>query len=174
MGNGIEIMNKWQYKSPIGEIIILSHDDKLKGLWFSDQKFVGADFDLDNISVNLNQTNEQVVNWLDDYFDKKNPDPSLIPIDLEVTPYRAKVLKELVNSPYGETRSYKDVFESMNKDAESKVGSIRSVGGAVGHNPISIIIPCHRIMGVNGEITGYAGGIERKKFLLDLEKESKD
>lgn len=80
------------------------------------------------------------------------------------------MLHKFQNIGYGETKTYKEVFEDLNIYREQPIGSVRSVAGAIGHNPISIIIPCHRVLGSNDSLTGYADGLERKRFLLDLEK----
>lgn len=162
-------MEKWLYKSPIGDMMILSADEKLKGLWFNDQKYMGADYHLSRASTILTSFNQKVVMWLDAYFAKEKPNPKLIPVDFKVTPFREVVFAELMKTDYGEVRSYKDILMDINESRDTSVGSFQSVGGAIGHNPIAIIVPCHRIISSDGKLTGYAGGIERKRYLLRLE-----
>ncbi|MCW0953509.1 methylated-DNA--[protein]-cysteine S-methyltransferase [Weissella ceti] len=162
-------MEKLMYESPIGEIVILTDMNYVKGLWFSDQKFEGAQYKLDEIVEKNSKMGKLVAKWLDDYFNQKHPSLSQLLLAPEVTEFRNKVLGVLIDTPYGETRSYKELYEQINLKSEKRIGSIRAVGGAVGHNPISIIIPCHRIVGSDGKLTGYAGGIDRKKYLLKLE-----
>jgi methylated-DNA-[protein]-cysteine S-methyltransferase len=153
----------------MGDLIMVSNDTHLVGLWFSDQKYVGGSLTLDSIKVQLSDINERVVQWLNLYFAGNKPDPRIIPVDPQVTNFRKSVLGELSNTPYGTIRTYQSLYEGINVESNKKIGSARAVGGAVGHNPISIIIPCHRVVGSDGSLTGYAGGLERKKRLLQLE-----
>lgn len=157
-----------EYHSPLGRLIIVCDDKAVKGVWFSDQKYVGASYDLDSISVQLSTINQHVHAFLESYFKKENTDMT-IPCDPEVTPFRRRVLKVLQTIPYGKTMSYKAIATILNKDTRYPKTSARAVGGAVGHNPISLLIPCHRVIGSQGQLTGYAGGINRKKQLLALE-----
>ncbi len=100
--------------------------------------------------------------WLEDYFAGKAPDPSDLPLDPHGTDFQKRVWQALLTIPYGGTRTYGDLAKELGS-------SPRAVGGAVGRNPISILIPCHRIVGSGGKLTGYAGGLEAKRFLLELE-----
>ena len=100
--------------------------------------------------------------WLEDYFAGKQPDQKDIPLDPPGTDFQKRVWQYLLTIPYGETRTYGDLAKDL-------VSSPRAVGGAVGRNPISILIPCHRVVGSDGSLTGYAGGLEAKRFLLALE-----
>lgn len=162
-------MYKWTYQSPIGELIMVSDESHLVGLWFQDQKYVGGNFVLDTIETKLTKMNASVVSWLDLYFSGKQPNPNDIPLNPKVTEFRKHVLDELIKVNYGTVTTYKDIHESLNLDRDTNIGSARAIGGAVGHNPIAIIIPCHRVVGSDGSLTGYAGGLERKKELLRLE-----
>ena len=107
--------------------------------------------------------------WLALYFSGRDPG-FLPPLRPEGTPFRRAVWKELLRIPYGQTASYGALAAAL--EAQSGAGrvSARAVGGAVGHNPISLLIPCHRVVGANGALTGYAGGLERKRLLLRLEQ----
>ncbi|MFW3625383.1 methylated-DNA--[protein]-cysteine S-methyltransferase [Aerococcus viridans] len=160
---------KSSYTSPLGQMTIVSNDQAINGLWFSDQRYFGGKYDLQAIIEGETQVTKQVKNWLDAYFAGENPtlDPNIL--DPEVTSYRKKILNALINVPYGQTTSYKELADKVALNTPGKKGSARAAGGAVGHNPISILIPCHRVVATNGALTGYAGGIDRKIALLALE-----
>ncbi|WP_429971753.1 methylated-DNA--[protein]-cysteine S-methyltransferase [Fructilactobacillus sp. Tb1] len=158
------MLTKNYYDSPLGKITLLSNAKNLLGLWFNDQKFYGGKYDLKKVEVGTTPIIEQAKKWLDDYFAGKEPDPLKIPVDTQVTDFRKRVLEVLRHVPYGKTITYKDVADQINQPTAS-----RAIGGAVGHNPISLIIPCHRIVGSNNDLTGYAGGVPRKLKLLHVE-----
>lgn len=160
-----------KYKSPLGKITLLAKEDSLLGLWFDNQKYYAGAF-AENLCNAKNEDSSvilQTKKWLDEYF--KGNVPDFIPkLELIGTPFRKEVWNILQTIPYGETVTYKYVAEQVaNKQGEEKM-SAQAVGGAVGHNPISIIVPCHRVVASNGELTGYAGGLERKQKLLEIEK----
>ena len=112
---------------------------------------------------------QEAIRWLDLYFAGKKPDftPPLHP---EGSAFRQMVWKALLTIPYGETRTYGELAKRIAEEKHIPTMSAQAIGGAVGHNPISIIIPCHRVVGAKGALTGYAGGVEKKEFLLRLEK----
>ena len=154
-------MYSTDYTSPLGEMLIAGDGEAICGVWFYDQKhFPSTDF-IKNDDLTIFK---QVKVWLDDYFKGLNPE-----ITFKLKPhgseFRLKVWRVLSQIPYGETLTYGEIAAMI-----SPTMSARAVGGAVGHNPISILIPCHRVMGANGKMTGYAGGIKRKIKLLQLEK----
>ncbi|MDE7352048.1 MAG: methylated-DNA--[protein]-cysteine S-methyltransferase [Acetatifactor sp.] len=149
------------YISPLGEITLASDGNALTGLWFDDQKYFGTTLAEGFIPKEL-PVFEQTAQWLDLYFNGKSPDFTP-PLLLNATPFRMAIWKILLTIPYGQTMTYGQI-------AGLAKASARAVGGAVGHNPISLIIPCHRVMGANGKLTGYAGGIARKEKLLLLEQ----
>ena len=154
-------MYSTDYTSPMGEMLIAGDDEAICGVWFYDQKhFPSTDF-IKNDDLTIFK---QVKVWLDDYFKGLNPE-----ITFKLKPhgseFRLKVWRVLSQIPYGETLTYGEIAAMI-----SPTMSAQAVGGAVGHNPISILIPCHRVMGANGKMTGYAGGIKRKIKLLQLEK----
>lgn len=157
------------YVSPMGKLIILADDHTIKGVWFHDQKYLGADYDLQAIPKGENKAILEVKDWLQRYFAGENPKVNLEMLAPEVTDFRRKVLEILVQIPYGQTTTYKAIAEQVAQLEGKERSSARAVGGAVGHNPISLLIPCHRVLGSKGELTGYAGGIERKIALLRLE-----
>ena len=147
-----------KYTSPLGAITLASNGEALTGLWFDGQKYFGA-----NLPV-FKQTKE----WLNLYFIGQKPD--FIPLlALQASEFRLAVWQILLEIPYGQTLSYGDISAVLAKQKGLKTMSAQAVGGAVGHNPISIIIPCHRVVGSNGNLTGYAGGLEKKIALLQLE-----
>ena len=151
------------YASPLGEIIISAHDGAICGLWFAGQKYEkrGIDESLAE-SRGDREALERCRLWLDAYFSGKAPEIAL-PLRPKGTDFQQKVWQELRLIPYGKTVTYGDIAEKLN------CKSARAVGAAVGKNPISILVPCHRVLGADKRLTGYAGGIERKKFLLALE-----
>ncbi len=157
-------MYSTNYSSPLGEMIIASDGDAVCGLWFYNQKNFLSSIDEEIIENNDLTIFKKVKTWLDGYFNGKNPK-----INFKLNPagsdFRRKVWDILMEIPYGETLTYGEIALKL-----SSTMSAQAVGGAVGHNPISILIPCHRVMGANGKLTGYAGGLDRKKKLLDLEK----
>lgn len=142
------------YNSPIGTIILSSNGTALTSLEFS------PNIDADTISLPIF---DETCRWLDLYFNGRIPDftPSLKPAG---TVFQQSVWNKLLTIPYGQTSSYGNIAHSIGCQ------SAQAVGGAVGHNPIAIIIPCHRVIGSNGSLTGYAYGLERKQYLLQLEQ----
>lgn len=163
-----EMLYKNRYISPLGDITILADDEYIRGVWFENQKYYGSEYDLDTIPTTENGAIRQVRKWLNAYFSGQAPTINPIILKPDVSPFRRQVLNILAEIPYGQTITYKEIASKL----EVKNGrrtSARAVGGAVGHNPISILIPCHRVVGSDGALTGYAGGIERKVGLLSLE-----
>ena len=158
-------MYKTYYTSPIGRILILTDANALLGLWLENQKYFGAGYDLEQAQEEETEVSRRVSAWLDAYFKGENPATDEIPLAPQVTEFRSKVLTVLQKIPYGQTATYSDIL----RDEYGKIGSARAVGGAIGHNPISLLIPCHRIVGSDGKLTGYAGGLDKKAFLLKLE-----
>lgn len=148
-----------RYASPLGEIVLAADGDALIGLWFSGQAHFGAG--LQNAEEGDCPVLREAKEWLDDYFAGNTParTPKLKP---RGTAFQQKVWAALAEIPRGETVTYGALAQKLGSHA-------RAVGGAVGRNPISILIPCHRVVGADGSLTGYAGGIERKKELLKIE-----
>ncbi len=155
------------YNSPLGRITIASNGEKLIGLWFAGQKYFASTLNGGCINVSLPIFNE-IKKWLDIYFSGKKPGFN-IPTLLCGSAFSMAVWEILQNIPYGKTITYGQIACIIaNKNGIEKM-SAQAVGGAVGRNPISIIIPCHRVVGLNGKLTGYAGGIDKKISLLKLE-----
>ena len=187
------------YSSPLGKILILFHEESILGLYFEGQEEFndlikseeiknfddGKNFEIkdknlsgESLGHDKNKVSgekicedkilEDTKKWLDLYFSGEEPDftPKL---KLEGTEFRRDVWKILLEIPYGETLTYKDIAEKLMTSGKYERMSSQAVGGAVGHNPLSIIIPCHRVVGRSGSLTGYAGGLNRKVRLLELE-----
>lgn len=155
------------YKSPLGEILLAADEKGLTGLWFAGAKYFGNGLRQDHHPGDL-PVFDQAKQWLDIYFSGKNPD-FMPAVHLEGTPFRLQVWELLKKIPYGQTMTYGQIAEEIKEKRGLASMSAQAVGGAVGHNPISIIIPCHRVVGTDGSLTGYAGGIEKKSLLLTLE-----
>lgn len=151
------------YDSPIGKLLIVSDGESVCGVWFYGQMHFMSTVDGELVKNDDLVIFRKVREWFDDYFNGLNPK-----IDFELKPdgseFRKKVWRILSDIPYGQTLTYGDIAGMI-----SPTMSAQAVGGAVGHNPISILVPCHRVLGANGKLTGYAGGIDKKIELLKLE-----
>lgn len=155
-----------EYLSPIGRILISGEGEALTGLWFEGQKYYAEGLSggrAGDLSVL-----DEAENWLDIYFSGRDPGTAP-PVKISSTPFRERVFEILMTIPYGETMTYGEIASIIAKERGGKM-SAQAVGGAVGHNPVSIIVPCHRVVGAAGQLTGYAGGTERKKWLIELER----
>lgn len=162
------------YKSPIGNLLIASKENKLVGLWIENQKYYLSNFKDKIIETENLEILVKTKKWLDRYFKGEKPDISELEINPIGSEFRKSVWEILKNIPYGEVITYNDIAKELAKQKGIKKMSAQAVGGAVGHNPISIIIPCHRVVGSNGSLTGYAGGIKKKIYLLEHEKVNMD
>ncbi|RHM61474.1 MULTISPECIES: methylated-DNA--[protein]-cysteine S-methyltransferase [Coprobacillaceae] len=156
------------YPSPLGTMILISDEASLKGAWFKNQKYEQAKINNSEIKDMPNSILNQTINWLDRYFNQEKPSIKELPLDPIGTPFQKEVWHILCHIPYGTTLTYGMIADMINQKTGKKLGG-QPVGQAVGHNPISIIIPCHRVIGSNGSLTGYAGGIDKKIKLLQLE-----
>lgn len=156
------------YESPLGSIRLEADEIGLKGLWFGGQKEAAPDFD-GEWEVRSSPVLEQAGKWLDIYFAGREPD-FLPPLHLLGTGFQKKVWEILCQIPYGQTVTYGDIARRLAAERGIARMSAQAVGGAVGHNPVSIIVPCHRVVGARGDLVGYGGGIEKKAALLKLEK----
>lgn len=155
------------YNSPLGGLTAASDGEALTGLWFDGQQYFAAGLSPAHEEATLPVFNETDL-WLDQYFAGRIPDftPHL---SLSGSEFRMQVWEILLSIPYGSTVSYKEIANRIAAERGIAGMSSQAVGGAVGHNPISIIVPCHRVIGTDGSLTGYAGGIDRKRKLLLLE-----
>ena len=157
------------YGSPVGLLTLASDGDNLVGLWIEGQKYHGH-----TIPETMAEKDEVpifgiVKDWLDRYFAGEQLDISRLPLAPLGSDFRRKVWEILCEIPYGEVITYGDIAKRMAAAMNKESMSSQAIGGAVGHNPISIIIPCHRVVGSSGSLTGYAGGIGVKTKLLELE-----
>ncbi len=157
------------YQSPLGQMLLAAKGDALSGVWFEGQKYYGSTlaevYEEKNVPI-LEQTKD----WLNIYFQGENPDfmPHMIWIG---SSFQKDVWRSLMEIPYGNVTTYGEIGNKLAKERGVARMAARAVGTAVGHNPISILVPCHRVVGVNGKLTGYAGGIDRKAALLMMEHE---
>ncbi|MBR5218317.1 MAG: methylated-DNA--[Clostridia bacterium] len=156
------------YKSPIGPLLLVSKEDKLIGLWMYNQKYF-CPLKEQPIEDNENAVLKKAVNWLDEYFRGNKPDISILPLAPEGSDFSKEVWDILCTIPYGEVMTYGQIADIIAQNHGKAKMSAQAVGGAVGHNPISVIIPCHRVVGTNGSLTGYAGGLSKKITLLKHE-----
>ena len=155
------------YNSPLGGILLAADEIGLTGLWFDGQKYFARDLPAEHVEQNTPVLSE-AKRWLDIYFTGREPDftPPLHPIG---SVFRQAVWEILLQIPYGQTTTYGEIARQLAAKLGLPRMSAQAVGGAVGHNEISIIIPCHRVVGTSGSLTGYAGGIDNKVKLLELE-----
>lgn len=155
------------YESPLGTIVTASDGNALIGLWFEDQKYfadtLGQNYETKDLPVFV-----QTDIWLDIYFRGRDPG-FLPPIAMRTTAFRKSVWKIMLQIPFGKTMTYGQIAEEIARSKGLSHMSAQAVGGAVGHNSISLIIPCHRVVGSDGSLTGYAGGIDKKIQLLRME-----
>ena len=158
----------YHYTSPLGIITLASNRESLTGLWFDGQNYFPHKFISESIETEL-PIFTQAIKWLDIYFSGRIPDFTP-PISLNTTPFRKAVYDILLTIPYGQTMTYGEIARILAEQKGVERMSAQAVGSAVGHNPISIIIPCHRVVGADGSLTGYAGGLNKKIELLKLEK----
>ena len=157
------------YPSHIGTITLACDSENLVGLWLEGQKYHGNTIHEEIVENNDIPVFAAAKNWLDRYFAGKKPAIAELPLAPMGSEFRQEVWRILCEIPYGEVITYGSIAKKMAIKMNKESMSSQAVGGAVGHNPISIIIPCHRVVGANGSLTGYAGGIGRKIKLLELE-----
>lgn len=152
------------YDSPLGKMLLAADEIGLIGVWFENQKYYanGLKEPIEEETAVLKETKE----WLNLYFKGKEP-KALPKMHLIGTRFQKKVWQLLLKIPYGKTMTYKDIARMI-----SPTMSAQAVGSAIGHNKISVLIPCHRVIGSNNSLTGYAGGIEKKEYLLKFEKKN--
>ena len=155
------------YNSPLGGILLAADEIGLTGLWFNGPKYFARSLPAGYTEQNTPALSE-AKRWLEVYFTGKEPD-FMPPLHIVGSAFRRAVWEILLQIPYGKTTTYGEIARQLAKKQKLPRMSAQAVGGAVGHNEISIIIPCHRVVGTNGSLTGYAGGIEKKIKLLELE-----
>lgn len=153
----------------LGPLTLASDGENLVGLWLPGQKYFGATLEGKVAEDDSLPVFAQVKEWLDRYFAGEQPSIFALPLAPIGTDFRHRVWRKLITIPYGQTRTYGQLAEELAAEDGTEKLSAQAVGGAVGHNPISIIIPCHRVVGAGGSLTGYAGGVDKKVFLLEHE-----
>lgn len=156
------------YSSPLGNIMLAADETGLTGLWFERQKYFGLYLDKNAQAGDLPVLSD-AKKWLDIYFSGREPDFEL-PLHFIGTDFQNEVWKILYTIPYGQTMTYGEIARQIAVKRGIRQMSAQAVGGAVGRNEISIIVPCHRVVGSNGNLTGYAGGLDKKNALLKLER----
>lgn len=151
------------YSSPVGRLTLAAEEDSLTGLWLEGQRHYGATLPPNAVEDGCDPFLGCAFRWLDRYFAGSRPDPAELAPKPAGTAFQQRVWRLLLDIPYGELTTYGALARLLGET------SPRAVGGAVGRNPISIVIPCHRVVGAGGALTGYAGGLETKRRLLELE-----
>lgn len=151
-----------EYPSPVGTLTLAGDGDRLTGLWIGGQKYFPVSLPSRSVRRDGLPVFDRTRAWLDRYFAGARPAPDELPLAPRGTPFQQRVWRRLMAIPCGGTVTYGALAEALGS-------SPRAVGGAVGRNPISIVIPCHRVVGADGSLTGYAGGLAAKRRLLELE-----
>ena len=157
------------YPSPLGPLTLACDGQSLTGLWLENQKYFGGPRPEELTPGKDFPVLDRARAWLDRYFAGDRPSPGELPLDPAGTPFRRAVWSLLLEIPWGTVTTYGELAQRACLRLDRPSVPARAVGGAVGHNPISIIIPCHRVVGANGSLTGYAGGIPAKRWLLEHE-----
>lgn len=156
------------FSSPVGLLTLGSDGEYITGLWVEGQKYFGG-------GLASAMTAKEVApfklakQWLDDYFSGAKPSPAALPLRPAGSPFRQEVFNILCGIPYGKFLTYGEIAAMIATKRNKNTMSSQAVGGAVGHNPIAIIIPCHRVVGAKGNLTGFASGIQTKIYLLQQE-----
>ena len=153
------------YDSPLGRIMIAGSGEALTGLWFAGQKHFAETLAAGHTEIEI-PVLSGTKRWLDLYFGGMIPDFTP-PLEMRGSAFRRAVWEILLSIPYGRTVTYGEIAERI----AGRNGAARAVGGAVSHNPVSLIVPCHRVIGTDGSLTGYGGGLDKKVWLLKLEKQ---
>jgi methylated-DNA-[protein]-cysteine S-methyltransferase len=157
------------YTTPIGEVMLAADNHQLIGLWLAGQKYFAATLTEETQENNQLPIFSETKKWLKDYFSGQRPEIDSLALKPSGNAFRQVVWQVLCEIPYGQVMTYKEVAQRSAERMNKSSMSAQAVGGAIGHNPISIIIPCHRVVGSNGSLTGYAGGVSKKQLLLELE-----
>ena len=150
------------YSTPLGELLLVGTETELVGAWFTDQKYFAPDLSPEKFTAVETPVLKQARAWLTEYFSGQIP-TTKITLAPQVTPFRQRVLQQLQQIPYGTTVTSQELANQL-------ASHPRAIGGAVAHNPLSLFIPCHRVLASDGSLHGYAGGLDRKQALLELEQ----
>lgn len=157
------MLNKMIYRSPLGDLSLIASQDGLRGIWFLGQKYFERGINQE-VRLGTGPILEMASDLLDLYFAGQAPDLTNLPLDWQGTDFQKRVWQALLLIPFGQTTTYGNLAQLVG------VNSGQAIGGAVGRNPISILVPCHRVLSRTGQLTGYAGGLEKKIWLLEHEK----
>ena len=158
-----------EYESElIGPLTVASDGEAIVGCWFGNDRYFGYGVEGPMEPKGDLPVFEQARTWLDRYFAGEAPDPRELPLSARATPFQLRVREAMLDIPYGQTTTYGAIAKRI-EDETGKRQSARAVGGAVGHNPLCIIAPCHRVVGSDGSLTGFGGGIDMKVKLLEHE-----
>lgn len=158
-----------RYASPIGTLLLAERDGKLIGVWMEGQKYFCSSLREQMRESENSKVLRQAKQWLDRYFAGEKPAIRELPLAPAGSNFQKEVFGILCGIPYGETTTYGEISRELAARRGIARMSAQAVGGAVGHNPLSVIIPCHRVVGSNGNLTGYAGGLQKKIWLLTHE-----
>lgn len=156
------------YASPLGQMLLAEEDGALIGVWFFNQKYF-KNHCSGEVCSRKTPVLDRAERWLDAYFSGLAPEISDLPLAPKGSTFQKTVWQHLCRIPYGKTTTYGAIAKAVAAEMGRVSMSAQAIGGAVGHNPISVIIPCHRVVGADGSMTGYAGGVKRKIWLLDHE-----
>ncbi|MCI9338736.1 MAG: methylated-DNA--[protein]-cysteine S-methyltransferase [Lachnospiraceae bacterium] len=164
------MLDTMQYDSPIGPLLLAQKHGFLVGLWLEGQKYYLGSWQGESRKDGDSEILRRAKGWLDRYFRGERPDVRELALAPKGSGFQKEVWEILCKIPYGKTVTYGEIAREIAARRGLESMSPQAVGGAVGHNPISIIIPCHRVVGANGSLTGYAGGLDKKMQLLKLER----
>ena len=171
---GVDAVYFTEYESPLGRLTLAGEERELTGLWLEGQKYFGATLAPGALRRDNLASFVLARDWLDRYFSGERPEGRELPLSPKGTPFQRLIWSLLLDIPWGETVTYGELARRSAVRLGRKSMSAQAVGGAVGRNPIAIIIPCHRVVGTGGNLTGYAGGLERKDWLLRWEGRNQD
>lgn len=162
------MINTTKYETPIGMCLLAADTQGLIGLWFEGQKYYCP------ITEQMVENHQNIIlkdtrAWLDSYFKGQKPRPDQLPLMPRGSEFRQEIWKIMCEIPYGEVMTYGEIAKIIAAKRGKKTMYAQAVGGAVAHNPISVIIPCHRVIGSDNSLTGYAGGLDKKQWLLKHE-----
>lgn len=157
------------YNSPVGKLTIASNEKNVVGLWLDGQKYYMEVLEDKEYQEKETEVIKLAEKWLDKYFNNEKPEIDELPIEFIGSDFRKQIWKILSKIPYGKVITYGDIAKQIAKQKGIRTMSAQAVGGAIAHNPISVIIPCHRVVGANGSLTGYSGGVKVKIKLLEFE-----